>query len=61
MVSLQQMYHCLQYGQPGSLERLAYWLDIDCSPSDHHAYLALLEYYELLGELPEKKIEDIVL
>jgi len=47
-VTRQQLNRALEVGQPGSLERLAYWLDLDVrSPDDNGGYSALVEYMEL--------------
>lgn len=61
-MTLAQLRDAYHMGQPGCLERLAYYLDLDVrEPSDRGGFLALVEYYwpgtlslvpadELLGE-----------
>lgn len=47
-----QLDTALRFGQPGSLERLAYWLDLDIrGPSDEHAHAVLCEHLELGGHI----------
>lgn len=47
-LSRHQLDMALIIGQPGGLERLAYWLDLDIKgPSDEDAHEALVEYMTL--------------
>lgn len=53
LMTRQQLDKALKRGQPGSLERLAYWLDLDISgPSDAHAHAALVEHLRVTDGMP---------